>query len=1116
MIRKELELRRRQLKAATELEFTASSKLTRVKYAMSTSTKISGLTPTSREKNLMFFVDKLKENVERCAASNVHLPHKLKQADYEDIAGELEYKCFTSNKSSIMYTRSIATQSSEIKKLTAANTLHAALKVHVPKQDRNAYGGGTEDLTRQVQKLEEKLDRDSVKSNGFQTALQLHKSTKPKLKEPRKMKKDSMKQSIINHYLSTSSGTGSSSSLLNTLMGTEPMDTGEGQGDDNGKAENDDEDEDFDTATVIYDVPIKKEPGAEAEPTELLNESIFSLTSVKQEKDDSLDALLGAICDPNSSATTNNAGPTGVGNNVPIKPEPFDNDQLSDAETEDNFEINDQQIKEEPLQSPPHIPQVKNEAVSDGGQTDEEDQPARTPLVYKVKRELTVGDMPSYMDLDDDLDNIANDQIPPEIIPASENQNKVLPEPRYNVPDGSERSSKAAESRSSGDKGREKRWSSDVSDIENPAKRHRPSSSSSRANAEIDKHKPSTSSETMRLDRQADSETHPSRSVSIDPKHTDYTDKRARVPTPKHKSHDHRSESDDEEDFLLKLVEENMKKKATPQQPFHLKPPSPKPATTNNLNSLLRQFDDSNQEASTSSGNTRRDRSLDAETLFSRSTSNDSRHSDNRSVRSPPISPPVQKTGSNDNNATLTIEQILEESRKRKAAPSEPLQPESKSSHHSASYKRKSPSQRFDDISQEQSTSSGRSRQLDADTRFSRFPSSDSNQSDNRGGRSSALSPPIQKTKSNTNNYDLIEQLVEENMKQADTPPPPFQRDSISASDKPKSTSRRFDDASQEPSTSSGITRRDRGLETNFSRSTSNSSEHRDADYRDARSPPHSHRRRSPSPQPSTSYKLKSPPRNFDYLNDEEEDDLIGFYRKANKTMGVDVIEEDVDALYEIVESRMEAQKEKSRIKFESLMSELDLLTCKADAQYDQRIAEISIELKEQTQFLETQKEECLAKAAREKKRMQSMQSNDYVKTLLGCPKYEEIDKFFDIPTTRRPFNPRNEYEALVGRRSEVIEREEAIAVKRELRKEVKLRQERGEADAIPVKIQQQIRGEKEYYFLKVDQVLRPYLDAGHISKEEFKLIAREITRDLHERDMTGELALIDGFYFLV
>lgn len=186
-IREQLALRK-SLAAAKEMEMQPSAVISRVKYALSTSNKIPGLTIKKREANLTMIADLLKKNIEICAEKNLHTTHSLKYCDFEDVAADVEYQCFTAHKAISLYNRSIAKEYCALKKNNTDGVLIATLNAHVPKK-RNVTGGTSENIKRKLDELEKNETNSS-------TAKQTHN----KLNAPKQMKKDPLEQTKINSF----------------------------------------------------------------------------------------------------------------------------------------------------------------------------------------------------------------------------------------------------------------------------------------------------------------------------------------------------------------------------------------------------------------------------------------------------------------------------------------------------------------------------------------------------------------------------------------------------------------------------------------------------------------------------------------------------------------------------------------------------------------------------------------------------------------------------------------------------------------------------------------------------------------------------------------------------
>lgn len=105
LIRKQFQLRK-CLDAAKELEQEASTQMTRIHQAQATTTKVSGLKISMRENYLTALADALKANVQN---SEEDKPRSaLVQRDYEAVAADIEYECFSKSKVVNIYRHAVA------------------------------------------------------------------------------------------------------------------------------------------------------------------------------------------------------------------------------------------------------------------------------------------------------------------------------------------------------------------------------------------------------------------------------------------------------------------------------------------------------------------------------------------------------------------------------------------------------------------------------------------------------------------------------------------------------------------------------------------------------------------------------------------------------------------------------------------------------------------------------------------------------------------------------------------------------------------------------------------------------------------------------------------------
>ncbi|XP_059621065.1 ATP-dependent DNA helicase Q5 [Phlebotomus argentipes] len=178
----------RKLAAAKFLEKEQpTARISRVKHAMSTETKIVGLTITLRESYLSMIADLLKKNYE-AGQEDESVPKTLVYRDFEDISVELEYEAFTSNKVITLYRRSAAKLMASIKASTAVGEFYQSFRSYEPKK-REPRGGESGDIAKSI---EEKEKKTSVEK-----------------RKPRKsLKRDYMKQTSLMNFFESSQKSG--------------------------------------------------------------------------------------------------------------------------------------------------------------------------------------------------------------------------------------------------------------------------------------------------------------------------------------------------------------------------------------------------------------------------------------------------------------------------------------------------------------------------------------------------------------------------------------------------------------------------------------------------------------------------------------------------------------------------------------------------------------------------------------------------------------------------------------------------------------------------------------------------------------------------------------------
>jgi hypothetical protein len=126
-----------------------SCAINRVKFGSSTTTKVSGLTPSIRDQYLGLLADALKKNVE--VAQDETPDNDLVYKDFEDIASEIEYLAFTKSTVISLYKRHFIKSLGEVKNASALQQLYPLLKSHQPKK-RKAMGGDYETIVEDIRK----------------------------------------------------------------------------------------------------------------------------------------------------------------------------------------------------------------------------------------------------------------------------------------------------------------------------------------------------------------------------------------------------------------------------------------------------------------------------------------------------------------------------------------------------------------------------------------------------------------------------------------------------------------------------------------------------------------------------------------------------------------------------------------------------------------------------------------------------------------------------------------------------------------------------------------------------------------------------------------------------
>lgn len=214
-IRKQFQLRK-CLDAARELEQEAGTEITRVHQAQATTTKVAGLKISMRENYLTALVEALKNNVKE---SEEDKPKSyLVQKDFEAIAADIEYECFSKQKVANMYRHALAKELSTIKQLTSKKRLMPVLMDYVPKPEKKKSvwnGGSVEYFERKLKELEEQKPKSSDK-----------KEIPKALRAPKSYKHESEKQTTIGSFFTKSkskSGDEESETSLSSISDDKEM-----------------------------------------------------------------------------------------------------------------------------------------------------------------------------------------------------------------------------------------------------------------------------------------------------------------------------------------------------------------------------------------------------------------------------------------------------------------------------------------------------------------------------------------------------------------------------------------------------------------------------------------------------------------------------------------------------------------------------------------------------------------------------------------------------------------------------------------------------------------------------------------------------------------------------
>lgn len=140
----------RKANAAEAIQNIPTTQISRVKQAMSTEVKVSGLKTATRESSLDFIVEKLMKNKDKAELCDPpETPDRdLKRADFEDIAKKIEYEIFSKCQAISVYRMKISRIGVDIVKTAG---LYSSTKNHIPKS-RQSFGGDLETIKNDLKK----------------------------------------------------------------------------------------------------------------------------------------------------------------------------------------------------------------------------------------------------------------------------------------------------------------------------------------------------------------------------------------------------------------------------------------------------------------------------------------------------------------------------------------------------------------------------------------------------------------------------------------------------------------------------------------------------------------------------------------------------------------------------------------------------------------------------------------------------------------------------------------------------------------------------------------------------------------------------------------------------
>lgn len=198
LIKRQLALRKLNATKLIEQE-SSSVQINRVRFSSSTEMKIAGLTNKVRDMFLTMIADVLQKNHQTCEGDGQPDYDRFKYCDFEEMARDIEYECFTTNKVLILYRRSVAKAGQAIRDETAKGQLNASVKKYVPKKGLANNSASGASLAAMSKRYEEEFP-GILKEAGIEPEVV---PAKRKRSQHRSMKRDHQKQQSITSFFSS-------------------------------------------------------------------------------------------------------------------------------------------------------------------------------------------------------------------------------------------------------------------------------------------------------------------------------------------------------------------------------------------------------------------------------------------------------------------------------------------------------------------------------------------------------------------------------------------------------------------------------------------------------------------------------------------------------------------------------------------------------------------------------------------------------------------------------------------------------------------------------------------------------------------------------------------------